>query len=971
VRRAFVYLAVFVAALAIAPLSAWNSNRPDWLLARTASGPPARDAHSMAYDTKRGRVVLFAGANEYNFFDFADTWEWDGTAWTERSTTTSPGPRYGHALAYDAARSRVLLFGGYDFYSGLPLADTWEWDGNAWVETAPATSPPGRFGHAMAYDSARRRVVLFGGVGDSGRLADTWEWDGNNWLERTPAASPPSREFGALTYDGARARAMLFGGFDGVSYLADTWEWDGDAWVERVTATHPPGRTWHMLAFDEGRGRAVLFGGYDGGSALDDTWEWDGSAWIETTPAVSPSPRVVAAMVFDRARSRAVLFGGYDGRSPLADTWEWDGSGWVERTPTTSPPRRSNHAAAYDVGRRKTVIFGGYAGGAFLADTWEWDGSEWVQKTPATSPPSRIFHAMAYDRARARVVLFGGFGQRGPLADTWEWDGSSWVKRTPATSPPARHGHTMAYDAARGRVVLFGGSNGFDLLADTWEWEGSNWVEVTPATGPASRFRHAMTYDAARSRVVLFGGCGDLVCPSSDTWEWDGSSWVERTPVTSPPARLEHAMAYDVGRERAVLFGGSDGFLFAGDTWEWDGSDWTEATATSSPSARFHYTMTYDGVSGRVLLFGGFDATYLADTWEYGPIAACGNASRVIAFAPGGGSASATAVPALGPPDGTTVALGIGGRVDLGLDGAVRNGAGTDLIVHATAAASFRVEAGDDGDHYVALRDCPGGECQLDLSEAGLAGASYLRITSLSPDLGAEIDAVSEIHASPLAIACPASVRVECQAAGQAVVSAPPATATASCSGTASIVNDHNAGGADASGAYSLGTTVVTFTATDGAGNVASCSTSITVADTTPPVVTVQATPEFLWPPDHTMRPVHFTVLVVDACDPSPVRLLQSVASNEPDDAPGKSDGATTGDVQGAAAGTPDVDVLLRAERDGRGPGRTYSARYRSTDASGNVGMAGGTVTVPHDLRHLPAPGGPSAHTAARTESSH
>jgi hypothetical protein len=85
---------------------------------------------------------------------------------------------------------------------------------------------------------------------------------------------------------------------------------------------------------------------------------------------------------------------------------------------------------------------------------------------------------------------------------------------------------------------------------------------------------------------------------------------------------------------------------------------------------------------------------------------------------------------------------------------------------------------------------------------------------------------------------------------------------------------------------------------------------------------------------------------------------LQSVASSEPDDAPGGGDGATTGDVQGADVGTADVDVLLRAERDGRGPGRTYSARYRATDASGNVGTGVGTVAVPHDRRRSLPRGG-------------
>ena len=66
-------------------------------------------------------------------------------------------------MAYDSQRGRVVLFGGYGDSGGL--ADTWEWDGSTWVERTPATSPPARSGHAMAYDSQRGRVVLFGGYG--------------------------------------------------------------------------------------------------------------------------------------------------------------------------------------------------------------------------------------------------------------------------------------------------------------------------------------------------------------------------------------------------------------------------------------------------------------------------------------------------------------------------------------------------------------------------------------------------------------------------------------------------------------------------------------------------------------------------------------------------------------------------------------------------------------------------------------
>ena len=60
----------------------------------------------------------------------------------------------------NTARKRVVLFG---FVYPPARSDTWEWDGNTWLERSPTTSPSVRFGHAMAYDAARQRVVLFGG----------------------------------------------------------------------------------------------------------------------------------------------------------------------------------------------------------------------------------------------------------------------------------------------------------------------------------------------------------------------------------------------------------------------------------------------------------------------------------------------------------------------------------------------------------------------------------------------------------------------------------------------------------------------------------------------------------------------------------------------------------------------------------------------------------------------------------------
>ena len=62
------------------------------------------------------------------------------------------------------------------------------WDGEGWRQAA-AAGPTPRSGHAMAYDAGRRRVVLYGGGSFDGRTVtrheDLWEWDGARWTGRS------------------------------------------------------------------------------------------------------------------------------------------------------------------------------------------------------------------------------------------------------------------------------------------------------------------------------------------------------------------------------------------------------------------------------------------------------------------------------------------------------------------------------------------------------------------------------------------------------------------------------------------------------------------------------------------------------------------------------------------------------------------------------------------------------------------
>ena len=96
-------------------------------------------------------------------------------------------------MAFDAARSQVVLFGGVS--AGTTFGDTWAWDGTDWTERTPVHSPSPRTGPGMAYDIGRSQVVQFGG-GDS--LGDTWTWGGTDWTQRllssinlSPRSGPP------------------------------------------------------------------------------------------------------------------------------------------------------------------------------------------------------------------------------------------------------------------------------------------------------------------------------------------------------------------------------------------------------------------------------------------------------------------------------------------------------------------------------------------------------------------------------------------------------------------------------------------------------------------------------------------------------------------------------------------------------------------------------------------------------------
>jgi len=280
-----------------------------WVLVPSDVKPSPRYAHAMAYDSARNRIVLFGGSDWSN-----DTWEREGTQWILKTPIHKPLPRYGHIMAYDSARGKVILFGGMtcsktNIYEDIRSDETWEWD---WTLRTPLHKPSGRRVSAMAYDSGRGKIVLFGGETDSAYSDETWEWDGTDWTLRTPVHKPAAMWGTAMAYDSKRLKIFFFRGY---GWMTEMCQWDGTDWAITSPA-NSSAKCSHAMAYDPFRDRFVLIG-------QDETWEYDGTNWSLKSPEDKPMPVWGHALIYDPVRRKAVLFGGEVGCYPTNDTWEW------------------------------------------------------------------------------------------------------------------------------------------------------------------------------------------------------------------------------------------------------------------------------------------------------------------------------------------------------------------------------------------------------------------------------------------------------------------------------------------------------------------------------------------------------------------------------------------------------------------------------------------------------------------------
>jgi N-acetylneuraminic acid mutarotase len=294
--------------------------------------PPKRAHHALIYDDSKKQVMLFGGSTPIDGGNSAiflnDIWTYDGK-WTNGGEAGDK--RSGVGLAFDSKRKKIFSLGGF---TGEARSELRVWENNdpmaiGWkkISDLPGSTAAEA---GFVYDSQRDRLITFGGSPGQRKVnSDTWEWDGNQW-KKFEGTNPEGRQAFVMIFDEARKKTVLFGGLGATpgTILDDTWEFDGKGW-QKMPVTGPA-RASAGYAYDSDKQMLIVFGGMTKNGFVNDTWSYDGKEWKQLSTE-GPPKRAMGYLAYDKQRKKVLLFGGRLGwPNDANDTWEWDGTKWTE-----------------------------------------------------------------------------------------------------------------------------------------------------------------------------------------------------------------------------------------------------------------------------------------------------------------------------------------------------------------------------------------------------------------------------------------------------------------------------------------------------------------------------------------------------------------------------------------------------------------------------------------------------------------
>ncbi|MDP1917383.1 MAG: kelch repeat-containing protein [Myxococcales bacterium] len=320
---------------------------------------------------------------------------------------------------------------------------------NTWTRFMPMGTITARGQVALGSDATTNSIFLFGGVSASNYVTDTWKLsmvaNQLTWTQvLVTGAPPPGRGSQAVAFDSARRKLLVHSGANGSMPENTTWAFDVATTTWSAISTSGPARSAAAMAFDSTRNVTLLFGGRaPDTSDSDQTWEFNGTSWtLVTTQGPPPPAREAHVAFYDPVGNVFYVSGGYQASDSTAtgrsDTWALTGLGtgtlrW-QQLGGASYPGRWAASIAYDADRRVFVMFGGNsasrtAGGVQLSDTWVFDPATQAWRAglnaqvPLLSPMPRAYVGLTWSPIHRAVLLFGGYRN---ISSTTE-DNETWA----------------------------------------------------------------------------------------------------------------------------------------------------------------------------------------------------------------------------------------------------------------------------------------------------------------------------------------------------------------------------------------------------------------------------------------------------------------------------------------------------------------------------------------------------------------
>lgn len=275
----------------------------------------------MFYDAVRQRTCLLGsdwdeplGKSSRQRF-----WQWDGHAWSEVTTLKLP-PLGVRRAAFDEQRGIGVCLIQTPEDEGR-IWEVWEWDGQSWNRCDTARS----LAKGLYYDREWNEVFGLFWLGPSNK-AEVRSWNGKRWLVRANTELPSLAGYSFIAYDAARRVLVILTEAENEKHTHATYEFDFKV-LRKLDTEHAPSISCaRSMVYCPAQGLVLLVGcgfDYEEQMTFDYFWTFDGADWSMPRVLTKPTPRRSPLLAYDSHRQTVVAFGGQDTWGWIYDTWEY------------------------------------------------------------------------------------------------------------------------------------------------------------------------------------------------------------------------------------------------------------------------------------------------------------------------------------------------------------------------------------------------------------------------------------------------------------------------------------------------------------------------------------------------------------------------------------------------------------------------------------------------------------------------